>query len=265
MQIQNFKDIHFTISGEGSKYIVFLHGNSLSSEAFKYQFQDVQLNKYKLLAIDFPGHGKSGWSENKEKDYSLFGFRDAVVEIIQDLKIEDFIFAGHSLGGHVAIECLPQCKKCKGIMVWGTPPVTLPLDTSQLFLPNPDMDLLFKLDLSEEELAKLGKIILNDKKKDFIKEIIKQADPQFRSWFPQSLANGKLSDEVAILKSSGIPIAILHGKDDPLVNLDYLVQLDLPNIWKKKILLFENSEHSIQLDNSDEFNQILIKFADHTF
>jgi len=263
MQTQSFKDIQFTISGEGSKYIIFLHGNSLSSTTFKHQLENELLSKFKLLAIDFPGHGRSKWSEDKDIDYSLHGFRDIIVDIIQQMNIKDFIFAGHSFGGHVAIECLPKLSNCRGIMVWGVPPIKLPLDTSQLFLPNPDMVLLFKQDLSEEELATYGKIILNDKEKDFLIEIIKQADPQFRSCLPQSFASGKLSDEVAILRSSGIPVAFLHGEEDSLINKDYLDKLSLPNIWRKKILLFENSGHSIQLDNPDEFNQTLIEFADH--
>jgi len=103
MQAQKINNIHITRKGQGSKYIVFLHGNSLSSETFKLQFEDDALNNYKLLAVDFPGHGKSGWSDNKERDYNLFGFRDAIVDIIKHLNIKDFIFAGHSFGGHVAI------------------------------------------------------------------------------------------------------------------------------------------------------------------
>jgi len=222
------------------------------------------LNNYKLLAVDFPGHGKSGWSDNKERDYNLFGFRDAIVDIIKHLNIKDFIFAGHSFGGHVAIECLPLLDNCKGIMVWGTPPTSLPLDTTRLFLPNPNMGLLFTQDLSEEELANYGEIILNTVGKDFLIDLIKQADPQFRSFLSLSLGNGKLSDEVNILKSSGIPVAFLHGVDDPLTNLEYLDNLNLPNTWKKNILHFKNSGHSIQLDNSEEFNQTLIEFADFT-
>lgn len=265
MQSLYFKNLHFTLSGEGSKYIIFLHGNSLSSETFKYQLKDKQLQHCSLLAIDFPGHGKSAWSNQKEKVYNLFGLRDIVVDLINELQIKEFIFAGHSFGGHVAIECLPFLDNCKGISVSGTTPFTLPLDTSQLFLPNPDMGLLFKQDLSAEDFAKYGQMILNDAEKDFLIKIIKQADPQFRSYLPQSFASGKLSDEISILKSSGIPVAILHGEDDPLINKDYLDKLSFPNIWKRKILLFENSGHSIQLDNSDKFNRALIDFAEYSF
>lgn len=263
MQNHYFKNIHYRTSGKGSKWIIFLHGNSLSSETFSYQLEDKQLQHYKLMAIDFPGHGKSAWSDQKEEDYNLFGFRDIVVDLINELQIKEFIFVGHSFGGHVAIECLPHIDNCKGVLISGTAPFSLPLDTSELFLPNPDMGLLFKQGLSDEELEKYGSMILNNEKKDFLVSIIKQADPQFRPCLPQSFANGKLSDEIEILKSSGIPISILHGEDDPLINKDYLDKSSLPNVWKNKIIVIENSGHSTQLDNPDKFNQALIEFADH--
>jgi len=265
MQTQYLEDLRHLESGEGSKCIFFLHGNSLSSDTFKNQLIDIDLQQYRLLAVDLPGHGKSKWSNQKEIDYSLHGLRDIIVGFIQELNIKEFIFVGHSFGGHVAIECLPFLDNCKGILISGTTPFTLPLDTSQLFLPNPDMGLLFKQDLSDEELTKYGRIILNNDKKDFLIDIIKQADPQFRSFLPQSFASGKLSDEIAILKSSGIPVAILFGGDDPLINKDYLDKLSLHNIWKKKILPFKFSGHSIQLDNPAEFNRTLTEFADFTF
>ena len=264
MQTQYLKRLRYLESGEGSKCIFFLHGNSLSADTFKNQLIDIDLQQYRLLAVDLPGHGKSKWSDQKEKDYSVHGLRDIIVGFIQELNIKEFIFVGHSFGGHVAIECLPLIDNCKGILISGTTPFALPLDTSKFFLPNPDMGLLFKKDLSDEELLKYGRIILNSNKKDFLIDIIKQADPQFRSFLPQSFACGKLSDEIAILKSSGIPVAILHGGDDPLINKDYLDKLSLPNIWKKKVLLFENSGHSIQLDNPEKFNKTLSEFAEHT-
>ncbi|MCF8405213.1 MAG: alpha/beta hydrolase [Bacteroidales bacterium] len=263
-------NLSFCENESKSPSILFLHGNSLSSETFRFQFEDEKLNNYHLLALDFPGHGKSGWSGNKERDYNVFGFRDAVVEFIQELNIKDFIFAGHSLGGHVAIECLPKLSNCRGIMIWGTPPVSRPLDTSQLFMPNPDVGLFFKKDLSDEELSIIGEIVLNYENRDFIKEIVKLSDPQFRSCLTQSLADGKISDEVNILKSSEIPVAILNGDDDPIANKDYMVNLDLPGIWKNKVILFENGGHSMQMltdkhGNAIEFNKTLLEFANSIF
>ncbi|MEZ5199042.1 MAG: alpha/beta hydrolase [Bacteroidales bacterium] len=263
MQFQNFKNIHFIQTGKGPGTILFLHGNSLSSETFRYQLNEKALQKYNLIAIDFPGHGKSKWSDNKAQDYSLFGFRDVVIDVIQHYNIEEFIFAGHSLGGHVAIECLPFVENCRGIMIWGTPPIKSPLDTSKIFMPIPELGLLFKPELSGEEIDKLGEIYSSQKNSDLFKEAVKLADPQFRSYLPQSLTAGKLSDEVAILEASNVPVAILKGISDKVVNPEYLNSLKLPNLWKNNIIEIKNSGHSIQLEIPKDFNEKLIEFANY--
>ena len=66
---------------------------------------------------------------------------------------------------------------------------------------------------------------------------------------------------VAVLKSSGVPIALLNGNNDPFINKEYLDKLDLPNTWKQRVLYFENEGHSLQIENTAEFNATLLDFA----
>ncbi len=247
------------------KAIVFLHGNSLSSKTFKYQFKDSRLNQFRLVSFDFPGHGNSFWSKHPKKDYSLFGLRDFIVEALEKLNITNYIFAGHSLGGHVAIECLPFVNNCRGIIIWGTPPTRLPLETSKLFYPNPDISLFYKSGLKKNEMEKLGKLILNAESANLIEAEIKKTDPNFRDQFPKSLAEGELSDEISLLANAGIPVAILHGKNDPMVRVDYLEKLNLSNLWKSKILILNEAGHSMQMDSYVRFNRIIFEFATSVF
>ncbi len=246
--VQNI-EISYKTNISTSPTIVFLHGNSLSSKIFKYQFQNHQLNPFNLLAIDFPGHGNSHWSNNPEREYSLFGLRDITLELVEKLKIGKFIFAGHSLDGHVAIECLPYLKNCNGIMIWGTPPVNLPLDISEVFLPNPEIPLVYKPDLSDDERTRLVKQLVQDKHHDLINNIIKKSDPQFRASLSQSLAEGKVSDELEILLNSNTEIALLHGSNDPIIKADYLHKLSDLRLWKNNVQMIPNADHSAQLDN----------------
>jgi pimeloyl-ACP methyl ester carboxylesterase len=54
IQINQLK-IYLDRKGSGDKKIIFLHGNSLSSNLFKYQFEDKNLlNSYELIRFDFP-------------------------------------------------------------------------------------------------------------------------------------------------------------------------------------------------------------------
>jgi len=258
-------NLSFCENERKKKSVFFLHGNSLSSKTFRFQFDDKRLNKYHLIALDLPGHGKSGIPENKDAIYSLTGLRDVVVDFINEHNIGDFIFAGHSLGGHIAIECLPYVSNCKGIIIWGTPPVKLPLEVSDLFFPHPDLGLFFQQHLSPKEIKRLSENTVSKDHAGDIVKIISQSDPEFRSILPISHSKGMISDEFEILSQSKILKAILHGKDDPFVKKDYLESLKLTNLYSEGIEYISDAGHSVQMDQPTVFNNFLIEFADQAF
>jgi pimeloyl-ACP methyl ester carboxylesterase len=245
--------------------IVFLHGNSLSSDTFIQQFSDPELQKLRLVAIDLPGHGESAWSLHPETEYNLFHFRDIVIQVLEHLEVSSFIFAGHSLGGHVAMECLPFAGDCKGIFLWGAPPITLPLNTSALFNPDPRVSLLFTPGLLPDELHSLASLLTKPEQTEEIEKMISKSDPAFREQFPISFMQGKVSDEYQMLISSCLPFAVLQGVWDELVNYKYYHTIDLARVWRGKPRLIENSAHSIQVEEPEIFNDLLIQFYSDIF
>lgn len=59
------------------------------------------LSEYRILAFDFPGHGKS----SHKSENSLYYFNEYVLEIVavaKALELENFILLGHSMGAAVA-------------------------------------------------------------------------------------------------------------------------------------------------------------------
>lgn len=261
----NRSSISFYSHLKNSPAIVFLHGNSLAADSFIAQLEDPALQNFSLIAIDLPGHGMSQYVPVASEKYNLFDFRDQVLECLRALKIENFIFAGHSLGGHVAMECLPFAGGCKGVFLWGAPPVTLPLDTSALFNPDPRVALLFTPDLSPGELHNLASLLTKPEHTKEIEKMVSQSDPAFREKFPISFMQGKVSDEYMLLTSSGLPFAILHGADDELVNYKYYHALGLARVWRGKPQLIENCAHSIQIEKPEIFNDLLTQFYSDVF
>ena len=252
--------ISCTVSDNDKPAIVLLHGNSLSSLSFKEQFSDENLKDFGLIAIDFPGHGNSGRVKNPEHNYNLFYFRDAILYVLKYLGIENFILAGHSLGGHVAMECLPFVEKCNGLVIWSAPPVKLPLNFQEIFLSNPLQGLLFKKDLSESETDQLAGILADEKHFTMLKEMIRATDPAFREALPASLARQMVSDESKLLTESGLPVAIFHGEYDSLINYDYYQNLAIPDLWNQKATLIRNASHSPHIEAPREFNRFLVQF-----
>lgn len=240
--------------------IVFLHGNSLSMETFENQFSDPELGKLNLIAVDFPGHGATKPASDPERQYTLFYFRDLVVDLLEQIEIGRFIFAGHSLGGHVAMECLPFAPNCMGLALWGAPPVRLPLDVTAIFKPHPASSLLFKSDLNANEIRDLSGLVAARENAAEIARQIRASDPLFRQFFTQSLAKGILSDEYLLLKESGLPVSIFHGVGDELVNEEYYRKLDLPELWRGQPVLIDESSHIPHLENPAVFNALLFNF-----
>jgi pimeloyl-ACP methyl ester carboxylesterase len=59
------------------------------------------ISKYKVIMVDFPGHGKS---ESPESDYSFDEFAVLLDELFNSLEINEKIhLAGHSMGGYAAL------------------------------------------------------------------------------------------------------------------------------------------------------------------
>ncbi|PCJ89668.1 MAG: alpha/beta hydrolase [Flavobacteriales bacterium] len=92
------KNIHFTDKGSGS-CIVFLHGFLESLEIWD-DYSDKLSEKFRVVCIDLPGHGKSG---NIGNEHSIELMADCVRVVLDELKIKKCVLIGHSMGGYVAL------------------------------------------------------------------------------------------------------------------------------------------------------------------
>ncbi len=242
--------------------IVFVHGNSLSALTFSQQFTALALSQYRLIAFDLPGHGNSVRSSNPENDYIPAKFIEVLVELCHALGAEDAVLVGHSLGGHMAINALPYLPKAKGVVTFGTTPLTLPLRFDLAFLPSPALGLIFKPNLTLDELSILANEFTangNDKP-EVIFENLKQTDPMVRLEVGKALMSGQTADEVAIIKNSNIPYAVLQGAGDKLINPNYFDFIGNDFIWKQRFQTIENAGHCPQIENPAEFNRLLLHF-----
>jgi len=101
-------------TGEGPGTILFVHGNSCSSDFWDPQLNDRDLQKdFSMIAIDLPGHGSS----SRSPDYSLKFLSDTLVLIIQKLSLDSYILSGLSYGTALIAETAPKLKNCKGFFL----------------------------------------------------------------------------------------------------------------------------------------------------
>jgi len=235
--------------------ILCIHGNSLDANIFQYQFENDSLNKYRLLALDLPGHGDSSMATNPEDTYNVIGYAKVITQFIAELKINRVVLVGHSLGGHIAIETTTLSNSIVGLFIFGTPPIGVPPAMENMFLPNPTMALAFKGELSKQEAIALA-ASYTLKENNFYNSILK-TDGNARAFLGESIASSKYKNEVEICAKANFPLAILQADKDALVNCNYFEELKIPTLWNNKIHMIENSGHCPQFEQPDRVNNLL--------
>ncbi len=87
--------------GKGDKEVLFIHGAGGSHQNWILQIKD-PLEGYRFIALDLPGHGKTGGSP---KD-SAEGYAEDVIEFVEKKGLKNIVsIVGHSLGGCIALWC----------------------------------------------------------------------------------------------------------------------------------------------------------------
>ena len=91
---------------------VLIHGNSSSARAFSKQLDAPVGERFRLVAIDLPGHGVS---DNK-KDPALYSIKNQARSLraaIDALGLAEARFVGWSMGGHFALELAPDLPRAR--------------------------------------------------------------------------------------------------------------------------------------------------------
>jgi pimeloyl-ACP methyl ester carboxylesterase len=260
MKTLNINDIklNYTEANTGrSRAILFLNGNSHSSKCFYKQLEDQRFNEYRLICVDLPGHGGSSFLD----EYSLVNLANIIKKFIELINLDEFIVVGHSLGGHVSIHLLNDISP-NGLVVFGTPPLTIPFSMDG-FMDNKNVSPLSLETSSLENLEILSRELRYDgKDKEIFIEDYYKTDKNFRTHIFQSVFNGQYYDELKLLGQYPGKVMTIISNQDRIVSNEYISQ-----VFKNQNSLVNYFEggHSPQIEMADEFNSALLDFADGIF
>jgi pimeloyl-ACP methyl ester carboxylesterase len=149
-----------------------------------------------------------------------------------------------SLGVGIALEAADQLPDAAGFVIYGAPPMGSSPAMEIAFFPNPAMKLIFSATLTGKQATAVVESLLRPgaEPPPSFGEAILKAGGQMRAQLAASAAKRK--DHVEIVLNMTIPVAVVHGAGDQLVNLDYIRSLKMPTLWRGEVQIIDGAGHS---------------------
>jgi non-heme chloroperoxidase len=249
--------------GEGQP-VLFLHGWPVSHKMFEYQINELPEKGYRFIGIDLRGYGKS---DRSKEGYDYDTMADDVRAVIDDLKLENVVLAGFSMGGPIAIRYMARHEghKVSKLMLLAA---AAPLFTQRADYP---------YGLSKEETDDIITNLLTDRPAmlaEFGKMFFEsELSEEFKEWFhglgleASSYATIKSAEALrdedgrSDLGKVNVPTAIFHGKKDQICPFEFTEAMS-EGIQYSFVIPFENSGHGLFFDEKEKFNSELFRFLE---
>jgi pimeloyl-ACP methyl ester carboxylesterase len=268
VQIEDLKIHYLEKNKKGMATIFFIHGNSCSSRMWQQQLNSELLQKYRLIAIDLPGHGKSSVSNNPERDYSPVGTAKILSEVVNELAANDsFILVGLSYGTNVIAEMLPYGISPSGLVMIGSCVLGENYGMEKIFIQNNSPSIFFYNETDKEtvslflhgQMKSAGDKDIQNSIEDYL-----NVNPEFKDALFKTAAEGKISDEINALQNLNVPVCVIFGKEDKMINVNYLDDLPFA-VWQDMIYKISGAGHWVNADNSQTVNQLIFSYAAERF
>jgi non-heme chloroperoxidase len=252
------------LNPESNKVILFLHGWPGNHKLFEYQFDQLPKLGYRCIGIDTRGFGNS---DKPFYGYDYDTLADDLRGVVEALNLRDFILAGHSTGGAIAVRYMGRYKGDR------VSKLALFAAAAPSLIKRPN----FPYGLDSETVVQLIEATYQDRPQMlqgfggmFFFQHISQA---FSDWFFQlglqatgwataAIAETWLKEILfADLEAIHAPTLIIHGIHDKVVPY-VLGEIQHRMIQDSTLVPFELSGHGVFYDQKDKFNETLVKFIE---
>lgn len=242
--------INFVEKGEGDISLLLIHGWSNNYTIWDQQIEHFS-KKYKVVAIDLPGFGKSG--SNRE-NWSVTSFGNDIKTIISELQLKNVVVVGFSMGAGVAVEAakgekndisgIVLVENLQNIEMRNEPHVFAFMDSVFTDLVN---------NPTKEKLVGLG-FVKKNPDESYDKVVAMLNGPSRIGWSESFKEYFNWMNESCIdaIKSVEVPIISINSDAQP-TNVEafnkYATSYNLKTI--------SDSGHVLMWDQTEEFNRLL--------
>jgi pimeloyl-ACP methyl ester carboxylesterase len=256
-------DIRLTESNGSGLPIVMIHGSGSNRQIFEKQLRSPLADRFRLVAMDLPGHGESGDAANPAVDYTLPGLARTVGELLAAMEIKRAAFFGWSLGGHIAIELASTDPVVAGMMISGAPPIGHgPIGTLLAFRITFDSMLASKEHFTDSDVVRFARLCFGENVNDDHLRAIRRADGRLRKIMFGSMMSGRCADEKKFVQTSPVPVAMVNGSEDPFFRARYVAGLRYARLWDGFCHVIPDAGHAAFSEQPEIFNAMLARFCD---
>ncbi|MRX39511.1 alpha/beta fold hydrolase [Flavobacterium sp. LC2016-23] len=246
--------ISYTDSGQGTA-IVLLHG-FLENKKMWQEYVALFSKEYRVVTIDLLGHGES---DSLGYVHSMEDNANAVNEVLEHLKIEKAIVAGHSMGGYVALalaELHPE--RIKKLVLLNS---TAKEDSAEKKLNRTRAIKAVKQNYVTFVSLAVANLFSEDNRTRLAEEIEKTKAQALKTplqGIVASLEGMKIrKDREALLRENLFPVLLVLGKKDPVLNYEETAtQIEDTTA----VLVSFDDGHMSHIENKEELKVVLADF-----
>ena len=256
MNTIHFKNIsvNYTDTGKGSA-IVLLHGFLENSKMWD-DFTGELSKKYRVVAIDLLGHGKTqplNYVQTMEDNAEM------VLAVLHELRIRKAVLAGHSMGGYVALafaDLFPEIVKAVALINSTSKP-----DNHERKINRDRAIIAVKQNYTSFVRMSVANLFSEENREKMSGEIEAVKTEALKTplqGIVASLEGMKIrKNREFLLKDGKLPVLLTLGKKDPVLNYEENAgQANHPNV---ELVTFEDG-HMGTIENRDELLKALISF-----
>ncbi len=245
--------IFYLEKGQGTP-LVFLHGFTLDHSVWQEQL-DYFSKKYRVIVTDARGHGQS---DAPKTAYAREDRAQDILNLANQLNIDKFHLAGHSMGGGDALNfAIDNQERLKSLILIGT--VASGWQPPKRYRDFTEM--ARKKGIEEAKEIYINSILIYyDKRYPELKERLRNIMLRFSGmpWLDPMKGKYKKRNDIELANNLKVPVFLIVGQHD--IYFKSLAETLHEKIENSTLEIIPDAGHMVNLEKPNEFNSAFDQF-----